>query len=69
MTLPEAIANLMPPDNRLRIGVISSVSPPKANIQGADVPAGVLSSYTPVLGDVVAVLRQDQTWLILGRVT
>lgn len=69
MTLPEAIANSLPPDNRLRIGVISSVSPARVNVQGTDVFAGVLSSYTPVLGDTVAVLRQDQTWLILGRVT
>jgi hypothetical protein len=30
---------------------------------------GVLSSYTPVVGDIVAVFRQDSSWLILGKVT
>lgn len=30
---------------------------------------GVLTSYTPVAGDVVAVFRQDSSWLVLGKVT
>lgn len=30
---------------------------------------GVLASYTPVVGHVVAVFRQDSSWLVLGRVT
>jgi hypothetical protein len=33
------------------------------------VPAAPLASYLPIVGDVVALLRQDATWLILGRTT
>jgi hypothetical protein len=29
---------------------------------------GVLASYTPAVGDVVAVFRQDSSWLVLGKV-
>lgn len=28
---------------------------------------GVVTSYVPIVGDVVAVFRQDSSWLILGR--
>ena len=28
---------------------------------------GYLTSYTPTVGDVVAVFRQDSSWLILGK--
>lgn len=69
MTLPDAIQNALPPDDKLRIGVVTSVHPTTVNIEGTDVPVGFLSSYTPIVGDVVAVLRQDQTWLGLGRTT
>lgn len=67
MTLPGAIVDILPPDDRLRVGTISSIVPTKVNIEGTDVPAGTLGSYVPILGDVVSVLRQDGTWLILGR--
>jgi hypothetical protein len=30
---------------------------------------GVLGDYTPVVGDTVAVFRQDSSWLILGKVS
>lgn len=30
---------------------------------------GVVGSYTPVVGDTVAVFRQDSSWLILGVIT
>jgi len=29
---------------------------------------GVLESYTPVVGDTVAVFRQDSSWLVLGSI-
>jgi hypothetical protein len=29
---------------------------------------GVLKSYTPVVGDTVAVFRQDSSWLVLGSI-
>lgn len=30
---------------------------------------GVVDSYTPSVGDVVAVFRQDSSWLVLGAIT
>lgn len=69
MTLPEAIVDVLPPDDRLRIGTIATVYPTTVDIQGTQVPAAAVSGYTPVVGDSVAVLRQDGTWLILGRTT
>lgn len=30
---------------------------------------GVLDSYTPAVGDVVAVFRQDSSWLVMGAIT
>ena len=69
MTLPEAIQDALPPDDRMRISTILSVIPTTIDVEGNATPAGCLSSYTPIIGDTVAVLRQDSTWLILGRVT
>lgn len=33
----------------------------------ATVQAGVLDEYEPAIGDLVAVARQDASWLVLGR--
>lgn len=60
----------------VRIGRITSTSPVTVDVQGASFrDAGVLSSYTPVVGHVVALLGQSTasgsdptSWLILGRV-
>lgn len=68
MTLPDAITDAMPPDDNLRIGTVVSTNPVTVLIETKAVPVGCLSSYTPILNDVVAVLRQDSTWLLLGRV-
>jgi hypothetical protein len=68
VTLPDAITEALPPDDRLRVGIVASVHPTTVDIQGTLVPAGALSPYTAVIGDNVAVLRQDSTWLILGRI-
>jgi hypothetical protein len=69
MTLPEAITDALPPDDNLRMGVVATVHPLTVNVQGTPVPAGALSSYTPIVGDPVALFRQDSTWLCLGRTT
>lgn len=69
MTLPEAISEAMPPDDNLRIGIVLTVHPLTVDIEGNATPVGALSSYTPIVGDPVALLRQDSTWLCLGRVT
>jgi hypothetical protein len=69
MTLAGAIADALPPDDRMRIGIIVSVAPVTVDVQGARLPGHAVGSYTPMVGDTVAVLRQDQTWLILGKTT
>lgn len=66
MTFPAAIAAVLPPDDRLRIGVITSVNPLIVDIEGNPTPTGWISQDAPTVGLPVAVLRQDQTWLTLG---
>lgn len=66
MTLPDAIHDAMPSDNRLRVGTVLRTFPTVVDVQGAQVPAGSLASYNPRSGDVVTLLRQEGTWLILG---
>jgi hypothetical protein len=70
MTFPLAIAQANAPDNRMRIGIVSSVNPFEVNVQGEVVrgPGVIDRSRGFVVGDVVALLRQDQTWLVLGVV-
>lgn len=69
MTLPEAITSVLPPDDNVRIGTILTRFPTTVDIQGTAVAAGALASYTPIVGDVVLVIRQDSTWCIVGRTT
>lgn len=69
MTLPDAITQSQPPDDNMRIGTILTRFPTTVDIQGEAVAAGTLASYTPIVGDVVMVLRQDSTWCIVGRTT
>lgn len=67
MTLPAAITNANAPDNRMRIGIVSSINPLKVNVQGTDFPVGRAASFTPALGETVAIMRQDGTWMIMDR--
>lgn len=71
MTFPLAISQANAPDNRMRIGTVSTVNPLEVNVQGEVVRSpGVVDRSTGfTIGDVVALLRQDQTWLVLGRVS
>jgi hypothetical protein len=62
------IALSLPPDNRLRVGIVTGTGPTVVEVQGTEINAGVLSSYTPVVGDNVAVLRCQSSWLVLGKV-
>ncbi len=68
-TLAQAITSVLPPDDRMRIGVVTSVVPPVVLVQGSEVPASSLSPYTPIIGDTVAMIRQDAVWVMLGRTT
>ncbi len=71
MTFPLAISQANAPDNRMRIGTVSSVNPFTVNVQGENVvnPGVVDRSSGFTVGDVVALLRQDQTWLVFGKIS
>lgn len=64
--LPAAISTTNAPDNALRFGVVTGVNPLTINVQGGTFEPGHASGYAPVQGDNVAVLRQDDTWFVLG---
>lgn len=67
MSLPQRIAEAMPPDNELVVGVVASVDPLVVDVRGGTVlNPGTVGSYVPAAGDPVQMLRQDATWLILG---
>jgi len=56
--------------NGMRTATITAVSSSSITItiSGGEFTAGVgvITSYAPIVGDVVAVFRQDSSWLILG---
>jgi hypothetical protein len=56
----------------LRSGVVSSVLASGcvmvAMNGGVVGPYATLTSYTGAVGDTVAMMRQDSTWLVLGKV-
>jgi hypothetical protein len=66
VTFPEAIADRMPSDNELLMGVVTDVTPLVVNIRGGNESPGILSSYSPTIGDNVAVLREKKALLALG---
>jgi hypothetical protein len=57
----------------MRTATIAAVSASAVTISiaGGQIASGVgvLGSYVPVVGDTVAVFRQDSSWLILGEVS
>lgn len=64
--LAGAIANL-PPGSGIRVGTVKSLNPLKIDVGGGNVEkAGTLAFLRT--GDVVACMRQGQTWLVLGVV-
>jgi hypothetical protein len=64
--LPQAIKGSSGPDSGIRIGVVSSTSPFMVTVQGVELALTRLASYTPSVGDNVAILVSDSTWLVLG---
>ena len=59
--------------NGMRTATIAAVSGSTVTISlnGGLISSGVgvLESYTPVVGDTVAVFRQDSSWLVLGAIS
>jgi hypothetical protein len=54
------------PDNRVRIGTVQADG--SVLVQGALVRCGFLGGLALDAGDPVALVRQDKTWLCLGKV-
>lgn len=69
-TLAQTTSRAIGPSNGLRIGKIASVDGGVVlvDVGGGRQRAGVCSTYRPVAGDIVAVFRQDSTWLIVDRI-
>lgn len=58
-----------PEGNGVRVGTVLSTGPLRISLQGGIVEKpGVLASYTPSAGHLVALVRQGSTWLVLGRI-
>lgn len=54
----------------VRVGVIVDITSPlvTVDIGGAQFEAGFLANYLPTEGDLVAVIRQDSSWLVIGEI-
>jgi len=62
------------PNTVIRMGTVSSTLVAGATtvfvtVGGAIIEAGILQGYYPIIGDLVAVAKQDSSWLILGSIT
>lgn len=66
ITLPAAIKQASGPNSGVRIGVVTATSPLVVDVSGSELTVTRLSSYTPTIGDIVAILVSDSTWLVLG---
>lgn len=69
MTSPgfaQAVTAAMPPNNGVRVGEVVSINPLRINLAGGIIAAGILGSYSPVVGDFVSLIREEGTWLALG---
>ncbi len=75
--LAEAIQGAVGQPASMRIGVVDSTSPLVISAQGVPFnDVGLLTSYAPQVGDVVALLGQSSgagsdpaSWLALGSIT
>lgn len=66
--LGRAVVEGMPPDDGVRVGIVASVFPLVITLQGAPITlVGQLGASVSV-GDKVALLRQDQSWLVMGAI-
>lgn len=69
--LPRQVQKAAGIPNGMRTAIIAAVSGSAVTItvNGGQFSSGVgvVTSYAPVVGDTVAVFRQDSSWLILGR--
>lgn len=70
ITFPEAILNTRQLGAEMGTGTVVSVSATTLQVlvRGTTITAAYVAQYTtPLVGDLVAFMRQDSTWLVLGR--
>lgn len=68
--LNDAVLNATPISAVVRTGIVTNWSPTnvQVTIGGSEVMAAFLDWYQPpIVGDLVAVIKQDSSWLVLGR--
>lgn len=68
MDLAAAIQSVLPPECEVTTGTVTLVN---ANlltvlVRGTSITAAYVGTAAPAVGTLVAVLRQDSTWLVLG---
>lgn len=71
MSLKDDVAALLPENlAQMNTGTVASISgnTTNVNIRGAVIPMARLTSYSPAVGDRVAVLKAGQSWLILSKI-
>lgn len=64
--LPAQVKKSTASDNRIRIGIGQADG--SVRVQGQRIAAGYLGGEPFDAGDSVALVRQDKTWLILGKI-
>lgn len=66
----DALISANPTSAIIRTGVVTDWQPDRVQVMvgGANIVAAYLDWYQPpIVGDLVAVVRQDASWLVLGR--
>lgn len=64
--LPAQVKKSTASDNRIRIGIGQADG--SVRVQGQRIAAGYLGGEPFDAGDPVALVRQDKTWLVLGKI-
>lgn len=65
-----AVNDALPPDDNMRVGIVTQAAPLIVNVQGGEVRTpGVLAGANFAVNDTVSLLRQNQSWLVLGTVS
>lgn len=69
--LASAITASQPADNALRIGQVVSLNGTtlKVLVNAGEIEAGYLSTFSPQVGQTVAIMRESAGWLVIGPVS
>lgn len=70
-SLATQVANFVGPQTSRRVGTVTVVAGTTVTVavSGAEVVVdGYLASYSPVVGHIVFLLREDSSWVLLGQI-